>query len=203
MNKLNISVIVLAVSMAYSFNVMAQNMSKDEHKVTDKNIVTEYKSAKVNCGAFSGNAKDICIAEAKAKEDVEKAELEASYRPSRKARYEVSVAKAEGDYAVAKEKCDDSAGNVKDVCVKEAKAALIGAKADAKAQLKSSRANKEASDDVSAARTKAIIKGNEARMDASADKRDADYAVAKEKCDALAGDIKETCTKEAKLRYGK
>jgi hypothetical protein len=35
---------------------------------------------------------------------------------------------------VAKEKCDDKAGNEKDVCVKEAKAALVRAKADAKAQ---------------------------------------------------------------------
>lgn len=203
MNKISISAIVLAVSLAYGFNAMAQNMSKDEHKSSDKNIVTEYKSAKGNCGSFSGNAKDICIAEAKGKEKVEKAELEASYRPSRQARYDVSVAKAEADYAVARERCDDSAGNVKDVCVKEAKAVLIGAKADAKAQLKASRANKVASDEVSAAHTKAVIKGNEARMDASADKRDADYAVAKEKCDALAGDVKETCTKEAKLRYGK
>ena len=203
MNKINISAIVLAISLAYSFNVMAQNMSQEDHKASDKNIVSEYKSAKVNCGSFSGNAKDICVAEAKGKENVEKAELEASYRPSRQARYEVNVAKAEADYAVAKEKCDDSAGNVKNVCVKEAKAALIGAKADATAQLKSSTANATANEEVSAAHTKAIVKGNDARMDAAVDKRDADYSVAKEKCDSLAGGVKETCTKEAKLRYGK
>ncbi|MHB8742367.1 MAG: hypothetical protein ACYC9L_04510 [Sulfuricaulis sp.] len=34
---------------------------------------------------------------------------------------------------MAKEKCDDKAGNDKDVCVKEAKAALVRGKADAQA----------------------------------------------------------------------
>jgi hypothetical protein len=42
------------------------------------------------------------------------------------------VAKAEADYRVAKERCDDQAGNVKDVCLEEAKAAEAAAKADAK-----------------------------------------------------------------------
>ena len=44
----------------------------------------------------------------------------------------VTIAKAEADYRVAKEKCDDSAGNAKDVCLKEAKAAEAAAKAEAK-----------------------------------------------------------------------
>jgi len=57
------------------------------------------------------------------KEKVAKAELEARYKPSEKNRYQARVAQADADYSVAKEKCDDKAGNEKDVCVKEAKAA--------------------------------------------------------------------------------
>ena len=38
----------------------------------------------------------------------------------------------EATYDVAKEKCDELSGNSKDVCVKEANAALVKAKADAK-----------------------------------------------------------------------
>ena len=34
------------------------------------------------------------------------------------------------------------------------------------------------------------------------DKRDAAYAVAKQKCDAFADDVKATCIKDAKVRYG-
>ncbi len=48
-----------------------------------------------------------------------------------------------------------------------------------------------------AAETKA-----EARKVATIEKRDADYAVAKEKCDALAGNVKDKCISDAKLRFG-
>lgn len=51
------------------------------------------------------------------------------------------VTKAKADYKIAKEKCDDLAGNPKDVCPKEAKAAMAAAKADAKAQMETSKAN--------------------------------------------------------------
>ena len=135
MNKPYITAILAIASFSFSAGVMAQNMSKSEYKAAEKNIVAEYKAAKVNCGSFAGNAKDICIAEAKGKEKVAKAELKTRYKPSRKEGYDFSVAKAEADYAVAKEKCDDKAGNAKKACVKEAKAALVRAKSDAKEQL--------------------------------------------------------------------
>lgn len=44
--------------------------------------------------------------------------------------------KAEADYAVAGEQCDDQAGKVKEVCVTEAKAAEAAAKAEATAAMK-------------------------------------------------------------------
>jgi hypothetical protein len=43
----------------------------------------------------------------------------------------------------------------------------------------------------------------EARKDAAEDKRDADYKVAVEKCDALSGAPKDSCVKDAKVRFGK
>ena len=77
--------------------------------------------------------------------------------------------------------CDDKAGNVKDVCVTEAKATHKKALADAKL-------NK---------------KVGEARQDAAEDKRDADYKVATEKCDSLAGEAKSACVSAAKARFNK
>ncbi len=192
MNKFNINAIAFAVSLAFSVGAMAEGMSKDDYKAGKDRIAAEYKVAKVGCDSFSGNAKDICVAEAKGKAAVGKAELGASYRPGVKALYRVRVAKAEADYAVAQQRCDDKAGNVKDVCAKEAKAAQVVAKADAKERMKTLDANAVAS-----------AKSATAHQDATADKRDAGYAVAKEKCDTYSGDAKDSCMKQAKADFGK
>ena len=191
MNKLTIAAIAAAISLSFSAAAMA-NVSKAEYKAAKDHIEAEYKSAKASCDRFTGNANDICMAEAKGRKNVALAELEATYHPSRKATYNVRIAKAQADYSVANERCDDLAGNKKDVCVKEAKAAQTAVTADAKAQLKTADANKAASK-----------KSADARKDAAGDKRDAKYAVAIEKCDVLAGNDKDVCVHNAKKRYGK
>ena len=142
MNKLNISAIMIAISFACSTVAIAESMSKDVYKTAKDRIEAEYKADKAKCDSLSGNAKDICMAEAKGKEKVAKAELEAQNKGTEKARQEVNIAKAEAAYAVAKEKCDDKSSNEKDACLKEAKATEARAKADAKAQMKTSKANK-------------------------------------------------------------
>jgi len=213
MKNFNISAIVLALGLAFSAGAMAESMTKNQYKSHVKSIESEYKVDKAACDSFAGNAKDICVAEAKGKQSVAKAELEANYKPSVKARYDANVAKAEADYSVAIEKCDDKAGNDKDVCVKEAKAAKVHQIADAKTQMKSKNANAEANEksgDAQAvaneksgdANAKAAETKADARKDATIVKRDADYAVAKEKCAALAGSVKDKCISDAKLRFG-
>lgn len=133
MNKRNINAIAAAIAFTFSAGTMAaQAISKDEYKAGKEKIVAEYKSSKANCASLSANAKDVCVVEAKGKEKVARAELDASYKPSEKATQAVSIAKAEADYAVAKERCDDKAGNDKKICVKEAKAAEAHAKANAR-----------------------------------------------------------------------
>ncbi|MDP1934718.1 MAG: hypothetical protein U1D41_12685 [Nitrosomonas sp.] len=134
MNKFNISSILVVLGFAFSGSAIAQNMSKDEHEAAEKQVAAEYKSDKAQCESLTGNAGDICMAQAKGKEKVAKAELEAKFKPSEEATYKVSVAKAEANYDVSKEKCDDIAGNEKDVCEKAAKAILEQAKSEAKAK---------------------------------------------------------------------
>jgi osmotically-inducible protein OsmY len=128
MNRLNITTIAAAIALALSTGAIAQSLSKDDYKAGKDKIVTEYKSSKAACGSLSGNTKDICVVEAKNKEKVATAELEASYKPSVKASHAVIIAKAEAEYAIAKEKCDDKSGNDKTACVKEAKTAETIAK---------------------------------------------------------------------------
>lgn len=181
MNKFYMSAITLAIGLALSGGASAANMSKNEYKAAKDSIAAAYKSDKGNCKSMSGNAKNICMAEASGKEKVAKAELEANYKPSDKAHRKVRDEKVEANYRVAMGKCNDKGGNLKDVCVKEAKAAMKSAKADAKA-------NK---------------KVDKARKDAIEDKREAEYSVAKEKCEAMAGAAKDSCMADAKARYKK
>jgi hypothetical protein len=159
----------------------AATMSKADYTATKTRISADYKADKAACVSLAGNAKDVCVEEAKAKEKVARAELEYSYSGKTADQTKVLEAKAKSAYAVAKEKCDDKAGNDKKVCVQEAKAVETKALADAKMGKQIGEAKKEASEE----------------------KRDADYKVAVEKCESLAGDAKASCITAAKTKFGK
>lgn len=192
MKKISISAIAVAISFAFSAGAMAQVMSKDQYKSHKDGIAAESRAAKAACDSFSGNAKDVCMTEAKGKDRVAAADLEARYKPGQKNAYNARVARADAGYAVASEKCDDHAGNVKDVCLKEAKAAQTSAIADARSQMKTTDAR-------NVAREKSV----DARKDAAEEKRDADYAVARERCGSYSGDAKDSCIADAKARHGR
>jgi hypothetical protein len=187
MKNINISVLALAIGLALSTGAMAESMTKKQYTALDKKIDAEYKVAKKGCDSLSGNAEDICEAEAKGTRNTAEAELKYNYNPTNKALYQVRVAKADADYSVANQKCDDKDGNVEDVCEKEAIAAKVQETAAAEAQMKASKAD-----------AVAIEKSSDARKDAEKDMRDANYAVAKEKCEALDGKAEELCMVDAK-----
>jgi chromosome segregation ATPase len=194
MSRLMISLLA-AAGIAFAGAASAADehgMSRDQYKADKDRIEAQYKSQRDQCKAMKGNAADICNAEAKGKDKVAKAELEANYKNTEKARYDARVARADADYDVAKEKCDDMSGNQKDVCVKEAKASHTKAKADAKV----ARADTDAT-------RKSAEKRADARQDAREDTRDAQYKVAVEKCDAMSGAAKDQCVKNARMHYGK
>ncbi len=155
MNKRNINVIAVAIAIAFGTGAMAaQALTTDEYKVGKDKIAAEYKLSQAACGSLTGNAKDVCVVEATGKEKVAKAELEASYKPDEKANHAVKIAKAEADYAVAKEKCDDKAGKDKKLCVNEAQAAEAQAKANAKTSMAPTMATKAAEEKTAAPATK-------------------------------------------------
>lgn len=201
MNKFTITALSAALCLAMSASAIAANMSKEHYKAAESGISAKYKSDKAACKSLSGNAADICVEEAKGHKKVSKAELEASFSPSEKHQYAVRMAKADATYEVAKERCDDLAGNAKDVCRKEAKSAYTAAKADAKVAEKTADANATAREKTVEANATARETTTDARKDAATEKRDAEYAVAKEKCDTFAGDAKDSCLKDAKARY--
>ena len=172
-----IALCTATLAVATGAQAAGDKAAYDQSKTTAKSA---YDMAKKQCDAMNGNAKDICVAEAKASRVKTDEEAKAMYKGTPKAREHARHEIAEADYTVAKERCDDKTGNDKDVCVKEAKAAMVTGKADAKASLKV----------------------NDARTDAMQDKRKANYKVATEKCDAMAGDAKSACMAAAKSQYG-
>ena len=188
--------------LAISASVFAAPMSKVDYNTTKEAISAQYSVDKTACDAYKGNAKDICIEEAKGRENVAKAELEASFSPTEKHRYDVRIAKADAAFAVAKEKCDDAAGNVKDVCRKEATSQHVAAKAEARLNETKSENNAEERKRIDSAKATADDKNAVAQKNAAVDKQQAAYGVAKEKCDAFAGDVKANCIKDAKAKFG-
>ena len=181
-----------AAGLTLAGAAQAATMTKDQRDAAYKEAAATYKADKDACKSMTGNAKDVCMEQAKGKEKVAKAEADAAYKATPKARENARQAHADADYNVAKEKCDDLSGNQKDVCVKEAKAAHTKAKADAKVDRVAADTRNTSSEKVA-----------NARKDAAEDKRDADYKVAIEKCDSMSGAAKDTCVKDAKARYGK
>ncbi|HWJ94762.1 MAG TPA: hypothetical protein VNT33_08555 [Telluria sp.] len=138
-----------------------------------------YKRARAQCNAITGNPKEVCVAEAKAARVRTEEEASAAYQNTLAAYTRARLRIAAANHARDKAKCKALTGNDRDVCMEQAKATFVSAKADAKA------------DD------KAI----EARAEAREDKRNAAYHVALEKCDAFAGAAKDQCVAAAKAAY--
>lgn len=156
-------------------------MTNAEVGTSKDRINAELKADKAACKASTGNAKDVCLEQAKAKEKVALAELAYARSGKPADATKVAIAKADASYTVALEMCDDLAGDAKALCRAEAQAVHTKAIAD----------------------TKLVRKVGEARTDAAEQKREADYKVAAEKCESLAGDVKASCLNDAKSRAGK
>lgn len=164
-----------------ALHASAATLGKAEYEAAKTRVEADAKVDRATCDRLSGNPKDICVEQAKAKEKVGKAELDAQYSGKPEDRAKVADVRAEAAYEVAEQRCDEHTGNAKDVCMKEAEAARASAKADAKAAKVNGKAMAEASDE----------------------KREANYKLEKERCDSLAGDAKDACRDAAKAHYGK
>lgn len=112
--------------------IAALALGTSAHAVDTKNIDQEHQAALEKCRDLKGNAKDICTAEADGHKKVAKAEAELKEHDSPKNRLKVEEAKADAQYDVAKEKCDDQKGDAKSACTKAARVEHGGAIAQAK-----------------------------------------------------------------------
>ena len=95
--------------------------AKDRNDYLESRYEARYKLAKEMCDDKSGNAKDVCVAEAKAEHDRAKADLKANKQIA-SAESDAMETKLKADYKVANERCDALSGNAKDSCQASAKA---------------------------------------------------------------------------------
>ena len=92
---MNFSRNLIALVVTGVFATASMAMTPAEHTAAKSRISADYKLNKAQCDAMKGNAKDICKKEAEGKQKVAKAELEAQYKPSDKAHYNVRKAQAD------------------------------------------------------------------------------------------------------------
>jgi hypothetical protein len=158
----------------------ASQLSKGQLKDVQAQAEARHDQAMEGCKALSGNAADICEAEANWKETRTVATAKAMHEGTPQAAFDARKAIAKAELKMADEKCDDLNGNPADVCRKQAEASYTVAMADAKARLKA----------------------KEAMAEAAQEKADANYDAAKAQCDALSGDAKDACVERAKQANG-
>lgn len=92
----------------------------DRTKVLVVKAESAYAVAKERCDDQSGNAKDVCVKEAKAVEVKALADAKMG-KEIGEAKKDAAADKLDADYQVAIEKCDALAGDAKDSCVTAAK----------------------------------------------------------------------------------
>lgn len=136
MSKFHLMKTTLAAACAFGLSsaFAADAMSRDQVKAAKDQISATYKADDEACDKLKDNAKDVCEQEAKAKRKVAEAELDYKRTGKEADRIQAAEVKAEQEYAVAKERCDDMSGDQKNACQKEAKANEAKAKADLKAE---------------------------------------------------------------------
>lgn len=178
---------ILAATLSCAFSSASFAMTKAEFNTQKDTIKGEYKVSRDKCNSLKANAKDICISEAKGVEKIAMAELEASYEPTARHTEKLAMAKGDAAYDTAKEKCDDSSGNAKTVCRADAKAAHV-------------KANEEARVVRVGAMAGSVTKSM--RTSATDDENEANYKAANARCGGMAGAAKDTCTADAKAKYG-
>lgn len=112
---------LVCMSLLSVFAVQAETMSKPDYKAGKTRINEVYKADKAACKSLSGNAKNVCVQEAKAAEQKALADAKMDKDISKAKKTDASE-KMEADYKVAIEKCDALASEAKTGCVNSARA---------------------------------------------------------------------------------
>ena len=122
MGRLELRLLALAGGLVFGAAAHADGMTDAQYASEERHLGARHEEAGVRCDAYGGNARDVCLAEARGRESVARAELRAQYQPGTSNLRKVLRARADAIYAVSIERCDDEADEGRAACVKEAEA---------------------------------------------------------------------------------
>ena len=183
--------ITLLAAALFAVGAHAAPMSREAYKAQQLRIEAEYDAAQARCKPLKGNGRDVCQEKVRGVRDIQQAELAMQQKPTVENDEKLRMAKAEAVYAVSLQQCKPLEGNAREVCRKDAKAVLAGAKAEAKLQ-KDVIAQQLKSEGVVRDRTEREEKVAEAQFNA-----------ARERCEMLPGEGRDTCLQDVRKRFGK
>ena len=183
--------IALLAAALFAVGAQAAPMSREAYKAQQLRIEAEYDAAQARCKPLKGNGRDVCQEKVRGARDIQQAELAMQQKPTVENDEKLRMAKAEAVYAVSLQQCKPLEGNAREVCRKDAKAVLAGAKAEAKLQ-KDVIAQQLKSEGVVRDRTEREEKVAEAQFNA-----------ARERCEMLPGEGRDTCLQDVRKRFGK
>jgi hypothetical protein len=129
-----------------SLTISAVAAEKTEQTKVTLNVArasadADYDASRVRCRELSGNDRDICVQTAKAERTKAKGGAKSKYQGTGEAKLEAREDAIDADFKVAKEKCDSLAGDAKNVCSADAKAAHTKAEAVLEADEKTMKAD--------------------------------------------------------------
>ncbi len=122
-----------AVALASLCTALAASAISDEEiRAETDRIAAQYSTAMAHCQSLQGNDKDICVEDAKGSQRVAQAERDAKLQGDADHRYQVLVARAEAEYRVAKERCNEMRGDAVGICKRDVQATYLKAQEDAR-----------------------------------------------------------------------
>lgn len=189
---MNFRIALLAAALCCATAAHAAPMSKETYKAQQVRVEHEYDAAQARCKPLRGNARDICNEQVRGARDVRMAELELLYKPTPEADEKLRMAKAEAIYAVSLQRCKAlDARSAKEICRKDAKAVLSGARVEAKLQ----------KDVVTQEMRSEKVVRDRAEVDEK--RAEAQFAAARERCEMVPAEGREGCLLDARRRFGK
>jgi hyperosmotically inducible protein len=133
MSTITHRILMLALAGISSASFAAPVNDSVAYKQADNQAASDYKAAKAACDSQSGNAKDVCVEQAKATRAHSEASAVAQYKNDKRSVEKAAISVANADYDVAKAQCAAMSGGDKDSCLSTAKSTQTAAIDNAKA----------------------------------------------------------------------
>jgi hypothetical protein len=106
----------------------AAALSPSEYGAARQHADAQYRIALQKCRSLDGNARDVCVKDARAARDSARADAYAALRGKPEARADAVEDKAEARYRAARERCEPLVRDERSACIKRAQAERARAK---------------------------------------------------------------------------